>query len=119
VLFICLGLAYKAEAEMVVQTPAQVEDFVIYQAMKQKVPVSLALGIARCESRFDPKAKNPNSTASGVFQFIRSTWHETTRRMKWTGAFDVFDPRLNVIAGIWLLKTDGATHWECYNEQMF
>jgi len=30
--------------------------------------------IARCESNFRPEAKNPNSTAKGIFQIIISTW---------------------------------------------
>jgi SLT domain-containing protein len=30
--------------------------------------------IARAESGFDQYAKNPNSTAKGIFQFIDGTW---------------------------------------------
>jgi resuscitation-promoting factor RpfA len=30
--------------------------------------------IVQCESGGDPKATNPDSTASGLFQFINSTW---------------------------------------------
>lgn len=30
--------------------------------------------IARCESGFNQYAKNPNSTAKGIFQFIDGTW---------------------------------------------
>lgn len=32
------------------------------------------LAIARVESGFNPWAKNPKSTACGIFQFIRATW---------------------------------------------
>jgi len=35
---------------------------------------SRALAIAECESGFNPNAKNPNSTAKGLYQFINKTW---------------------------------------------
>jgi len=30
--------------------------------------------IARCESKFKADAKNPNSTAKGIYQFLNGTW---------------------------------------------
>ena len=33
-----------------------------------------AIQIARCESQFDPQAKNPRSTAQGLYQFLAGTW---------------------------------------------
>lgn len=35
-----------------------------------------ALEIAYCESGFDPKAKNKNSSAKGIYQFVDKTWNE-------------------------------------------
>ena len=37
--------------------------------------ITTAIRIARAESNFRPMAKNPTSTATGIFQFINSTWH--------------------------------------------
>ena len=37
-----------------------------------------ALRIASCESKLDPEAKNPNSSATGIFQIIHSTWGGNT-----------------------------------------
>lgn len=37
-------------------------------------PEETAVRIAWCESRFDPYAKNPNSTATGLYQFTIGTW---------------------------------------------
>ena len=34
------------------------------------------VSIARAESQFNPKAKNPNSTATGVFQILIGTWND-------------------------------------------
>lgn len=38
----------------------------------------IARTIARCESGLDPNAENPRSSASGLFQFIDSTWRSVT-----------------------------------------
>ncbi len=95
----------------VVETQAQIQDYIIYQAQKQQVSVSLALNIARCESRFSPDAKNPHSSASGIYQMIRGTWEKTTDDLLWEGDQDVFDPKLNIIAGIHLLKQAGSNPW--------
>ena len=44
-------------------------------AVRPSIALSAAiLAIARVESGFNPWAKNPKSTACGIFQFIRATW---------------------------------------------
>lgn len=37
--------------------------------------ISDFIKIAYCESGYNPNAKNPNSTATGIYQFINGTWH--------------------------------------------
>ena len=46
-----------------------------YMASKTPVSAETALRIAFCESSYNPTAKNPNSTAKGLFQFIDKTWY--------------------------------------------
>jgi len=92
-------------------------------ATQKGVSVPLALAIAHCESGLNPRAKNPNSTASGVFQFIRSTWKYVTQDyLLWHGIQSVFDPKLNIIAGVTLLKEEGVKPWEssrhCWSKRL-
>lgn len=44
------------------------------QARSHGVSLEAALRIAKCESTFDQSAKNTNSTAKGVYQFLDGTW---------------------------------------------
>ncbi len=74
--------------------------------------VDWALRIIECESHGDPGAKNPTSSASGLFQHLGSLWGERTRAAGWEDA-DIFDPFANVAMAAWLLETGGPSHWVC------
>lgn len=65
-----------------------------------------AVRIARCESGFDPLAKNRSSTAFGVFQFLNSTWGGT-------GIAKTSDPRLQIEAAYRLWRARGWSPWVC------
>lgn len=68
-----------------------------------------ARAVAACESHGDPHAKNRTSTASGLFQFLDSTWHR-----QGYPAFSVFDPYLNALAALRIRDRDGSwRQWEC------
>lgn len=43
-------------------------------AITPEVKVEEAMAIASCESKYDAHAKNPSSTAKGVYQFTDPTW---------------------------------------------
>ena len=47
---------------------------IIRQAQEYNVDVDTALRVANCESSFNRFAKNPNSSAKGVYQFLDGTW---------------------------------------------
>ena len=73
--------------------------------------VDRALGIIRCESGGRARAKNPASTASGLFQHLASLWPERSAKAGWAGS-DVFDPVANVAVAAWLVYADGGwSHW--------
>lgn len=57
-----------------VETPAQIEDYIVYKAQREGVSVGMAVAIAKAESSFIPNARNPVGTASGIFQFLDSTF---------------------------------------------
>jgi hypothetical protein len=66
-----------------------VEKEIIYQAFNAGVNIQRALDIAQCESQYSPVARNPESTAKGVYQFLNSTWNDNC-----TG--DVFNYKDNI-----------------------
>lgn len=74
--------------------------------------IDWALRVIECESHGDPLAKNPNSTASGLFQHLASLWDERAIAAGWEDA-DVFDPFANIAVAAWLLDTGGPGHWVC------
>lgn len=74
--------------------------------------IDWALSIIACESHGDPLAKNPTSSASGLFQHLASLWDERSTKAGWAGT-DVFDPLANIAVAAWLLDNGGPGHWVC------
>src|SRR6185369_11418109 len=58
--------------------PMTVQSKIVAGAKAAGVDPNVALGIASYETggKFNPDAKNPGSTASGLYQFTRSTWNQ-------------------------------------------
>lgn len=65
-----------------------------------------ALRVMACESGGNPNAKNPRSSASGLFQFLASTWTSTTGE---TYPGNVFDGPSNIAAAAKL--SNGGSNW--------
>lgn len=79
--------------------------------------VEEALRIIDCESNGDPDAYNPYSGASGLFQFIPSTWVTTAPRAGYPGA-SPFDPEANTASAAWLAneyQRQGKYYWQAWN----
>lgn len=82
--------------------------------------VEEALRVMACESRGNPNAKNPASTATGLFQFLDRTWAWMSVMSGWNG-YSRLDPEANVAVAAYLMKFSirsghpgGAWgHWEC------
>ncbi len=74
--------------------------------------VDWALRIMECESRGEPDAKNPNSSASGLFQHLARLWPDRAEAAGF-GDSDVFEPFANIAVAAWLLENGGPSHWVC------
>jgi hypothetical protein len=67
-----------------------------------------AMRVAWCESRYHPNSVNSSSGASGLFQFLPSTWGGTP----WASQ-SPFDPVANAQAAAWLYNRYGPGRWSC------
>lgn len=70
--------------------------------------VQWAMNVAWCESRYHPNSVNTDSGASGLFQFLLSTWSGTPYAKD-----SPFDPRINALAAAWLYSHYGPGRWQC------
>lgn len=66
--------------------------------------------IARCESNYRPDARSPTSTASGVYQWIASSWVSYSARAG-HGGKSVFDVWANVDTAGHAIATGGPGPW--------
>ena len=75
--------------------------------------VDRAMQILACESNGNPNAKNPRSSASGLFQHLGKYWPARSAAAGFAGA-SIFDPTANVAVAAWLRDQRGGwSHWVC------
>jgi hypothetical protein len=67
-----------------------------------------ALRVAKCESGYNPNAVNRSSGASGLFQFLPSTWASMPQHNQ-----SVFNPVANAQAAAVLYQRSGPNQWSC------
>lgn len=93
---------------------------VVELTVKQKVEKEFIdapqmVKIASAESRFIATAKNPNSSASGVFQILRGTWNGNKYNPACSvlGDFDTykFDVDKNIKCARILYEDSGTSPW--------
>ena len=78
--------------------------------------VERAMQILECESHGDPLAKNPRSSAAGLFQFLRGTWDHVAAEVGLLTYAEggPYDAAANVEAAAWLASEGGGWgHWTC------
>ena len=63
---------------------------------------------AVCESRLNPNARNLSSAATGLFQFLPSTWRSTPY-----GRFDIYSPYASALAAGWMHQHGRGGEWVC------
>ncbi len=69
---------------------------------------SAMIAVARCESTLNPRAVNRSSGASGLFQFLPSTWRTTPY-----AAQSIFDPVASANAAAWMWSVGRRREWVC------
>lgn len=76
------------------------------------VPVSLETWarIAWCESNHQPEAKNPRSSASGLFQNLARYWDGRAEAAGFPDG-DIWNPRVHAFVSAHLAETGGVGHW--------
>ena len=72
--------------------PPEIKQAIVAAAQKHGVPHNLALAVSQRESSFNPRAKNPESTATGLFQLLKGTARQY-------GVSDPTDPVQNANGG--------------------
>jgi soluble lytic murein transglycosylase-like protein len=108
-----VALAAVATVALPSDTPVQAQgdgvDAIEY-GISLGLPRAWAYRVAFCESRHNPGAYNRSSGASGLYQFLPSTWRATPQGR---AGMSPFDPYANAAAAAWLYRTGGAGHWSC------
>lgn len=93
----------------------------IEKASKQYgVSYDLMKRIAKCESGFNPNARNRSSTASGLYQHIKATWRGHRIKMGLDPSLDLrFNAEESAKTAAWSISNGGLRNWDasksCWN----
>lgn len=110
-----LVVAWPADAHRDARIPEPTGD--VRSALKlasiaYDIPYALLRRKAWCESRYKPRAVNPRRVgrehATGLFQFLPSTWRSTPYRRR-----DIFNPYANALAAAWMHRAGRGNEWSC------
>jgi hypothetical protein len=89
-------------------TKEQVIDLIKEYSLRYNIDSSLPLRVANCESGYNWSSKNRSSSASGVFQYIASTWRNTEAGR---AGLSPFDADANVHMAIASIASGGIGNW--------
>jgi hypothetical protein len=89
-----------------------IEGIIRAAAAKWGADETQLLRVAYCESRYNPNAFNASSGASGLFQFLATTWAPNSVRAGYAGA-SVFDPVANANTAAYMFGIGQARQWQC------
>jgi len=90
---------------------AEIEAIIRDAAAAQGANADQLLRVAYCESRYNPGAYNA-SGASGLFQFLPSTWAANSVRAGFGGT-SPFDPVAAANVAAWMFARGQAGQWVC------
>ena len=87
----------------------EIERIIISKAIAESISPELLLRIAKCESGLRPNVKNPNSTASGLFQFLTSTF--THYAQAYELPLEKDNPEVQAELAAKMIRDGGISHW--------
>ncbi len=90
---------------------SEIEAIIRDAAAAQGADAEQLLRVAYCESRYNPGAYNA-SGASGLFQFLPSTWAVNSVRAGFGGA-SVWDPVASANVAAYMFRSGQAGQWVC------
>lgn len=79
----------------------------IYAVFGNSPGLSWALRVANCESHYNPLAVNRSSGASGLFQFMPSTWNANF------AGWNIWDPYAQARAALVFFNAGRQSAWTC------
>jgi LysM repeat protein len=85
-----------------------IESIIADAAYRYGQSPSAMMAVAWCESRYDPSAYNPLSAASGLFQFLPSTWASTPY-----AGYSPFNAYASANAAGWMWQQGRRGEWVC------
>ena len=88
---------------------SEIERIIISKAIAESISPELLLRIAKCESGLRPNVKNPNSTASGLFQFLTSTF--THYAQAYELPLEKDNPEVQAELAAKMIRDGGISHW--------
>ena len=100
-----------ASLPVMVETKPTKEDVkkeIIKQSREFGLNENMMLALADCESDFGWKAKNPTSTARGVYQYLIGTWEETESAKQ---GFERNDIEANIREAMLDVKSGESWRW--------
>lgn len=88
-----------------------IQSIIISKAHDLHIDPDLLLRIAKCESGFHPEAKNKVSTASGIFQFLDSTFFSQAQAAG-LPTDNKNDPEIQAELAATMISKGGLHHWD-------
>lgn len=92
--------------------PSDIEGIIRTAAARWGADPDQLLRVAWCESRYNPNAYNASSGASGLFQFLATTWSANSVRAGY-GGVSVFDAVANANTAAYMFAAGQARQWQC------
>ena len=101
------------ERQRIIVAQPNVQTAIAAAAIVYRQSFTDMLRVAQCESLLDPKARNTQPIyngehATGLFQFIPSTWASTP-----FAAFDIYNGWVNALAAGWMWAHSRRNEWAC------